>query len=94
LHFGKGVGLPAGAALAEDAPEQLVGRLVVAAFLAGEFGFRGNQAALAGSLEHRGAIPLEIRLHPLKRCRRRILSRELFLDLGNDLLMKRQIPVC
>ena len=87
LHFGKGLGFPAGATLAEDALEQLVCRFVIAAFIAGEFGFRGNQAALAGSLQHRGAIALEIGLHPLQRRRRSIKPRELLFDLVNDAVL-------
>jgi len=42
LHLGKGVGLPASAALVKDALEQLVCRFVVATFLAGKLGLRGN----------------------------------------------------
>jgi hypothetical protein len=60
LHLGQGVGFPAGATLAEEALEKLVCRFVVAAFLAGEFSISGNQATLADSLQHRGAIPLEM----------------------------------
>jgi len=47
LHFGKGIGFPWGAALAEDVLEQLVCRFVVAAVLAGEFGLLASQAAIS-----------------------------------------------
>ena len=50
LHLGERVGFPASTALAQDALEQLVCRFIGAALLASEFGFRGNQTALAGSL--------------------------------------------
>lgn len=54
---------------------------------AGEFSFSGNQVTLAGSLEHGGAISLEIGLHPLQRRRRRIQPRELLVDLIYDAVL-------
>ncbi len=90
LHFGELVGFPVGAALLEDAGEELVGGFVVAAFGAGEFGFGGNEVSFAGGLQHGRPVALQVRLGPLERRHPRIQSRELLLDLGDDSILFRQ----
>ena len=64
--FGALFGLPSGAALGEDALEQLGRALVGAGLLAGEFGFGGDQAALAGGFEEAGFVAFEVGLDALE----------------------------
>ncbi len=75
--------VPLGASFGEDAFQEPGAGSLGAAFLVGEHGFRGDQPALAGSFQHGGAVPLQIRLHPLKRFYRRIQPRKLPLNLSD-----------
>jgi hypothetical protein len=78
------IGFPFGAALCKDALEQFAGGFIAAAFFAGEIGLSGNQTALAGGLEHRGAIALQIALYALERGDSVIKACELLFDFGDN----------
>ena len=64
-----------------------VGGFVGAAFLAGELGFGGDEAAFAGGLEHRGAVSLEAGPGALEGGDGVIQPGELGLDRRHDLLL-------
>ena len=79
-------------AFAEDAFEKLGAGFVGAAFLAGEFGFGGDEFAFAGGFEDGGAVAFEVGLHAPQARDSRLQPRELLLDLRDDfaLFIKRQ----
>ena len=60
---------------------------VGAAFLAGEFGFGGDEPAFAGGFEDSGAVTFEIGLHAPQARDSRLQPRELLLDLRDDLVL-------
>ena len=76
--------LPVLAAFGEDAFEKLGAGFVGAAFLAGEFGFGGDEFAFAGGFEDGGAVAFEVGLHPPQARDSRLQPRELLLDLRDD----------
>ena len=69
----------------EDAFEELRRRFRSAAFLAGEFGFGGDEFAFAGGFEDGGAVAFEVGLHPPQARDSRLQPRELLLDLRDNL---------
>ena len=78
------------AAFGEDAFEKLGAGFVGAAFLAGEFGFGGDEFAFAGGFEDGGAVAFEIGLHASQARDSRLQPRELLLDLRHDLAVVRR----
>ena len=60
---------------------------VGAAFLAGEFGFGGDEFAFAGGFEDGGAVAFEVGLHAPQARDSRLQPRELLLDLRDDLAL-------
>ena len=75
------------AAFGEDAFEKLGAGFVGAAFLAGEFGFGGDELAFAGGFEDGGAVAFEVGLHAPQARDSRLQPRELLLDLRDDLAL-------
>ena len=55
--------LPFSPVFGEDAFEKLGAGFVGAAFLAGEFGFGGDELSIAGGFEDSGAVAFEVGLH-------------------------------
>ena len=78
------LGLPAGAALGQDALQEPVGGLVVAALGAGKLRLGGDQRALAGGLEDAGAVAFQVGLDALQRGYGGVEAGELLLDLRHD----------
>ena len=79
--------IPFLAAFGEDAFEKLGAGFVGAAFLAGEFGFGGDEFAFAGGFEDGGAVAFEVGLHAPQARDSRLQPRELLLDLRDDLAL-------
>ena len=79
--------IPFLAPFGEDAFEKLGAGFVGAAFLAGEFGFGGDEFAFAGGFEDGGAVAFEVGLHPPQARDSRLQPRELLLDLRHDLAL-------
>ena len=78
------------AAFVEDAFEKLGAGFVAAAFLAGEFGFGGDEFAFAGGFEDGGAVAFEVGLHAPQARDSGLQPRELLLDLRDDLALARR----
>ena len=76
--------LPAGAALGQDALQQDVGGLVLAAPGAGQFGLGGDEAALAGVLEDAGPVAPQVGLGAAEGGDGGVETGELGLDGGDD----------
>ena len=91
--------IPFLAAFGEDAFEKLGAGFVGAAFLAGEFGFGGDEFAFAGGFEDGGAVAFEVGLHAPQARDSRLQPRELLLDLRDDLALfveraERELQIC
>jgi hypothetical protein len=70
--------------LRQDALQQPVGRLVLAALGARQLSLGGHQPPLAGRLQYGCSIALQFPLNPLQPRDRRIKPRELLLDRLDD----------
>ena len=84
LHPSKFGFFPYAAPFGEDAIEQHGRRLEITYLFAREFSFGRNESALDGRFQHRHAIPLEVRPHPLQRRHRCIELWQERLDLINN----------
>jgi hypothetical protein len=87
LHLRQLGFLPAAAAFGEDALEEDRGGLVAAALGAGQLGLGRHQPPFDGGLEHRGAIALQVALHPLQRRHGVVEPGEVGLDGFDDAVL-------
>ena len=75
---------PLSETISENKREQFLSRLIRAAFLAGEFGFGGDEATFVGGFEDGGAVAFELGLDLPQRRHPCLQPRELLLNPRYD----------